>query len=161
MEFAIQNYSDVSETEQSRAKVITVSIETRIGLQPIDWWQLNMETYVWTLAYISGEQNFSTADISHTFCDATKFGNIEVSLANRNLFPEFDELRSSGHVIPCGDMHQSFTHALVKWFFDNFLMFADSFSILSIHCVAQELGNDKNQQIAINRPRYSYIWREV
>jgi len=25
-----------------------------------------------------------------------------------------------GPVIPCGDMHQSFTDALVKWFFDNF-----------------------------------------
>jgi len=27
-------------------------------------------------------------------------------------------------VIPCGDMHQSFTDALVKWFFDIFRMFA-------------------------------------
>jgi len=38
-------------------------------------------------------------------------------------------------VIPCGDMHQSFTDTLVKCFFDNFSMFADSFSVLSIHCV--------------------------
>jgi len=30
-------------------------------------------------------------------------------------------------VIPWGDMHQSFTDALVKWFFDNFPVFADSF----------------------------------
>jgi len=42
-------------------------------------------------------------------------------------------------VIPCGDMHQSFTDTLVKWFFDNFPMFADSFSFLSIHCVARGL----------------------
>jgi len=27
------------------------------------------------------------------------------------------------------------TDALVKWFFDDFPMFADSFSLLSIHCV--------------------------
>jgi len=26
-------------------------------------------------------------------------------------------------VIPCGDMHQSFTDTLEKWFFDNFPMF--------------------------------------
>jgi len=38
-------------------------------------------------------------------------------------------------------MHQPFTGALVKWFFDdNFPMFADSFSVLSIHCVARGLG---------------------
>jgi len=42
-------------------------------------------------------------------------------------------------MIPCGDMHQSFTDTVVKWFFDNFAMFADSFSILSIHCVARGL----------------------
>ena len=39
-------------------------------------------------------------------------------------------------MIPCGDMHQSFTYALVKWLFDNFAMFADSLSVLSIHYVA-------------------------
>jgi len=42
--------------------------------------------------------------------------------------------------MPCGDMHQSFTDTLVKWLFDNFRMFADSFSVLSIHCVVRELG---------------------
>jgi len=42
-------------------------------------------------------------------------------------------------MILCGDMHQSFTGALAKWFFDNFPMFADSF-VLSIHCVARGLG---------------------
>jgi len=36
-------------------------------------------------------------------------------------------------------MHQSFTDTLVKWFFDNFTMFADSFSVLSVHCVARGL----------------------
>jgi len=44
-------------------------------------------------------------------------------------------------VIPCGDMHQSFTEALVKWFFDKFPMFADSFRLISIHCVARGLGS--------------------
>jgi len=43
-------------------------------------------------------------------------------------------------VIPCGNMHQSITHRLVKWFFDNFPMFADSFRLLSIHCLARGLG---------------------
>jgi len=31
-------------------------------------------------------------------------------------------------------LHQSFIDTLVKWFFGNFSMFADSFSVLSIHC---------------------------
>jgi len=45
-------------------------------------------------------------------------------------------------VIQCGDMHQSFADrsTLVKWGFDNFPMFVDSFSVLSIHCVVQGLG---------------------
>jgi len=38
-------------------------------------------------------------------------------------------------------MHQSFTdtYTLVKWFFNNFCVFDDRFSVLSIPCVAQEL----------------------
>jgi len=32
------------------------------------------------------------------------------------------------------------TGTLVKWFFDKFPTFADSFSVLSIHCVARGLG---------------------
>ena len=55
------------------------------------------------------------------------------------LIPKFRELWSGGSMIPCGNMHQSFTDALVKLFFDNFPMFADSFSVLSIHCIAQGL----------------------
>ena len=43
-------------------------------------------------------------------------------------------------MIPCGDMHQSFTDTLVKSFFDNFPMFADSFCVLSIHCITRGLG---------------------
>jgi len=43
-------------------------------------------------------------------------------------------------VISCGDMHQSFTDTRVKSFFDNFPMFADSFSVVSIYCVARGLG---------------------
>jgi len=37
-------------------------------------------------------------------------------------------------------MHQSFTDAVVKLFFDNSPMFADSFRVVSIHCVARGLG---------------------
>jgi len=36
---------------------------------------------------------------------------------SRNLLPEFREFWSRGPVIPCGDMHQSFTDTLVKCFF--------------------------------------------
>ena len=38
------------------------------------------------------------------------------------------------------NIHQSFTDALVKWLFDNFPRFADSFRLVSIHCIAQRLG---------------------
>jgi len=43
-------------------------------------------------------------------------------------------------VIPCGEIHQSFAGKLVKWFFDNFSMFPDSFSVLSIGCIVPGLG---------------------
>jgi len=83
------------------------------------------------------EQNFSTRDITHTFCRrTTKFGSVR-GLANGHLLPEFREVWSGHPVIPCGDMHQSFSDVLVKWFFDNFPMFADSFRLVSIHCVAR------------------------
>jgi len=44
-------------------------------------------------------------------------------------------------MITCGDMHQSFTDTLVKWFVDNFAipMCADSFSVLPIHRDARGL----------------------
>jgi len=58
-------------------------------------------------------------------------------MANGNLFAKFRELWSGNPVIPCGSMHWC---APVKWFFDNFHMFADSFSVLSIHAVARGLG---------------------
>ena len=70
----------------------------------------------------------------------TKFGRVR-GLANRNLFPKYRELWSWGPVISCGDMHQSFTDRYnCSGFFYNFPMFADSFSVLSIHCVARGLG---------------------
>ena len=43
-------------------------------------------------------------------------------------------------MIPCGDMRQSFTDTHVKWFFGNFPMFANSFSVVYIHCIARGLG---------------------
>jgi len=43
-------------------------------------------------------------------------------------------------VTPCDDTHQFFTGIFVKWFFKHFVMFADSFSALSIHFDATGLG---------------------
>jgi len=37
-------------------------------------------------------------------------------------------------------MHQSFTDALVEWFYNNFPIIADSFRLVFIHCVARALG---------------------
>jgi len=79
-----------------------------------------------------------TADILHTFCrSAMKFGHIR-GVVNRNLLPKFRKLWSWGPVIPCCNMHQSFPDALVKWFFNNFRMFADSFRLVSIHFALPE-----------------------
>ena len=54
-------------------------------------------------------------------------------------------------MILCGDMHQSFTDILVKLVFDNFLMFANSFIVLSIHYVAP--GLDANVLYKCPAPR--------
>ena len=67
--------------------------------------------------------------ILHTFCSSAKKFGIVGGLANRNLFSEFRELWCVDPMTPCGDIHQSFTGTLLKWFFDNFPMFADSFSV--------------------------------
>jgi len=94
----------------------------------------------WTLAYFSGEQSFSTRDISHIFVAAQRNLAALERLANRNVFPEFHELWSGGPVIPCGDMHQSFIDAHVNWFFDNFPMFSYSFRLVFIHCILRGLS---------------------
>jgi len=59
------------------------------------------------------ERKFSTANISDIFCTITKFGMVR-GLANQHLFSEFRELWSRRRsAIPCGELHQSFTDALV------------------------------------------------
>ena len=87
-----------------------------------------------TLAYFFGKQNFFTTNISHTFVRAqgnlAALGIVTVEIYSPNFV-------NVGPVIPCGDMHQSFTDKLVKWFFDNFPMFADSFTLPSIHFVVR------------------------
>jgi len=59
---------------------------------------------------------------------AMKFGIVR-DMANRQLFPKFRELWSKGPAIPCGDMHQSFTDALVHSFICcvTFLLFFGTF----------------------------------
>jgi len=61
-------------------------------------------------------------------------------VTERELWPTNFREAFFHNVIPCGDMHQSFTDTLAKWFFENFPVFADSFCVLSIHCVARGLG---------------------
>jgi len=78
------------------------------------------------------EQTFYTRDILRTlFVGAQQnLAALGPDLANGNLFPEFRELwslRGPVSVIPCGNIHQSFTDALVKWFFDNIPEILDLF----------------------------------
>ena len=49
---------------------------------------------------------------AQSFDRVTKFGMVR-GLANQHLFPEFRELWSGVPAIPCVDLHQSFTDALV------------------------------------------------
>jgi len=62
------------------------------------------------------EHKFSIVDVSDTSCRiVTKFCTVR-GLANGNLFPEFGELWLWSPLLPCGDMHQSITDALVEIF---------------------------------------------
>ena len=49
-------------------------------------------------------------------------------------FVNFDPVVPWYHAATC------ISPSIIKWFFDNFPMFADSFSVLSIHCVVRGLG---------------------
>ena len=62
-------------------------------------------------------------------CKVVCYAEVRPGLSGNNI-----GLR--GPMIPCSNMLQSFTCTLVKWFFDKFPMFADSFSVLSIHCIS-------------------------
>ena len=92
-----------------------------------------------SLAYFLGSTNFRQW-ISHTL-----FVGEQRNLATLGVWPietYSPNFRNFGWgpVIPLSDMYQSFTDALVKWFFDNFPMFVDSFSVLSIHCVVSDIA---------------------
>ena len=43
-------------------------------------------------------------------------------------------------MIPCGDMHQSFTDTFEKCFFRQLPHVSDSFNVLSIHCATSGSG---------------------
>jgi len=129
---------DISETKQSRAKVIIdclYLLTYLVRVRPIDWWQI-WRPIGWTLIFFSGEQNFSTRDISHTFWQsATKFGSAR-GLANRNLFPEVGPGVPWYHLATC---IRPYWYSC-KVVFRQLPIFANSSSVLSIHCVARGLG---------------------
>jgi len=53
-------------------------------------------------------QGFHNGYLEHFLLERYEIWQL-LSLTNRNLFPKFRELWSAGPVIPCGNMHQSFT----------------------------------------------------
>ena len=53
-------------------------------------------------------------------------------------FPNFVNF-GPGPVTPCGDMHQCFIGTLVKWFLDNFPMFADSFNLFLFTALTDDM----------------------
>jgi len=74
------------------------------------------------------------------FCpSATRFGRVTAfgawPIKTYSLnFVNFDPVVPWYHAATC------ISPSIIKWFFDNFPMFADSFSVLSIHCVVRGLG---------------------
>ena len=73
------------------------------------WCIADLKGFWRTLVHFPG----ATLDISHTaFWRVAKFGSVR-GLANQHLFSEFRELWSRCSAVPCGDMHQSLTDALV------------------------------------------------
>ena len=120
------------------AKILTAGIWHTISQSATKFGNVgvwSIKTYSPSLAYFLGSTNFRER-ISHTL-----FVGAQRNLATLGVWPI--ETYSPnflnfgwGSVIPCGDMHQSFTDALVKWFFDNLPMYTDSFRLASILCVA-------------------------
>jgi len=92
----------------------------------------------WTLVCFSGEQNFFIIHVLHTFVGAWR-----IKLAVLYIWvwpietcsPNFMNFGSGSH-----DIMRQRASILIKWFFDNFSMFADSSTVLSSHCVARGLG---------------------
>ena len=69
--------------------------------------------FLWTLVHFCGSTNFQQR-ISCTILVVAQRNLAALGgLANGHVLPKFGELRSTGPAIPCGDMHQSFTDALV------------------------------------------------
>jgi len=93
-----------------------VSIETRVW--PINWWQIWWPRVNFGLIF-RGAKFFHKGYLKHILSEHNKILQ-RWGMANQNLFPDFPELWSGDSLIPCGDMHLSFTDAFVKWFFDNF-----------------------------------------
>jgi len=122
--------------KQFRAKVTTECLSFVYGLSIGD----KPGDLGWTLAYFAGSKIFPQR-IAPPFLSEREeilqcWGSCQMPIETS----EFRELWCRGPVIPCGDMHQPFTDTLLKWFFDNFPIFADNFSVLSIHWVARRLG---------------------
>jgi len=109
--------SAISLKRSSLEPKLLQSVYVNSCIRPINWWHICWPRVNFGLLF--WESKIMTADISHTSSrSATKFGRVR-GLTIRNLFPAFRALWSGCPVMPCGNMHPSFTDALVKWFFDT------------------------------------------
>jgi len=133
----LRKTSDISETKKPRAK-LTECIETRVRLKiyRLPWLQIWWHSVNFGLLF--REHNFLTVDISHSRILLVGAPQNLAALGDWPIETYSPNFVNFGSRVPwCGDMHQSFTDALVKWFFDNLPIFADSFSVVSIHCVTR------------------------
>ena len=124
--------------------------EMKQAIEPISYCRMSIETCVWPMAYqiwwprvnfglLFWRAKFPQGISRTLYRSEAKFGSVGV-WPIETYSPNLENFGLGGPVIPCGDMRQSFIDTLVKWFFDNFPMFADSFRLVSIRCVARGLA---------------------
>jgi len=131
--------SDISETKQSRAKLTMYRVSTETRVRLIDWWQIWWPRVNFNLL-------FRGAKFFQQRISCTLFVGAQRNLATLGVWPiktyssnfvNFSPGVLWYHAATC--IPKSFNDALVKWFFNNFPMLANSFSVLSIHYVAWRL----------------------
>jgi len=131
-----------------------VSIETRVW--PIDWRQI--WCLGWTLAYFSGKQPFSQRISRTLLSDSERYeiwqiwGTDQSTLISRIswtlIWGSRDTMRR----------HASVLHwCTCKVVFRQLPMIADSFSVVSIHCVARGLGASLLYKCPASRCRF--LWQ--
>ena len=120
--------------KRSSQSYYRVSIESRV--QPIDWWQI-WRARVFGLLF-SGSKFSHKGYLAHFLSERDEIWQCWGSGQSTRISRiSWTFVRGSLETMR---RHASVLHwYTLKWFLDNFPMFADNFSVLSINCVARGL----------------------